>query len=94
MDSDLDKFITDEADDGFELNLEKSSFKKPKRKMTEKKGERIKGKKRSSVSVDSSGKNLIDVFALYGNMDQRKRVEILTKYCQSDSGVLICTVRR
>lgn len=33
-----------------------------------------------------------DLFSLYGNMDQHKRVEILSKFCKASQGVLVCTV--
>lgn len=82
----------DEAndDDDFELNIKKSSAagKKPQAK-----GNKKQSKKSTKKShTDLNKNNLIDVFALYGNMDQHKRAEILSKYCQSDSGLLICTV--
>lgn len=81
----------DEAndDDDFELNIKKSSAgKKPLAK-----GNKKQSKKSTKKShTDLNKNNLIDVFALYGNMDQHKRAEILSKYCQSDSGLLICTV--
>lgn len=97
MEADVDDFIPDEDGDGFELNLKKNSaFKKQgKNGETVKKqqgNKKVMKKKKKSSPIDNNGRNLIDVFALYGNMDQHKRGEILAKYCQSDSGILICTV--
>lgn len=86
--SDIDEFIANEDDDSFELNLKKGTTKKPK-KLAGKKTTKIQKK---SAPTLNSGNNLIDVFALYGNMEQHKRADILSKYCQSDSGILICTV--
>lgn len=86
---DADDFIANEDGDGFEMNLKKNMHKKM---LSTKTKEKTKVKKSTKkISVDN-GKNLIDVFALYGNMDQHKRAEILSRYCQSDSGLLICTV--
>jgi superfamily II DNA/RNA helicase len=81
-DLDTEDFITEE-DNEMNFNLKKGN---EKRKVSSNKSNKIK-----KIGSKSSN-NLIDVFALYGNMDQHKRAEILSKYCQSDSGVLICTV--
>jgi len=45
---------------------------------------------KNAPKKDSPNK-ICDVFALYGNMDQHKRAEILKKYCKATRGVLICT---
>ena len=96
-DFDEDEFIADADGDGFELNLKKNGLKKNKPKVMNKKEKKKlaaqKKKKKKQTIDDTTGKNLIDVFALYGNMDQHRRAEILAKYCKSDSGLLICTVR-
>jgi superfamily II DNA/RNA helicase len=47
--------------------------------------------KKSTKSFNSKS-NLCDFFALYGNMDQHRRAEILARFCKTKSGVLICTV--
>lgn len=39
----------------------------------------------------NSGNKICELFSLYGNMDQHKRAEILSKFCKATSGVLICT---
>ena len=43
---------------------------------------------------DNSPNKVCDLFSLYGNMDQHKRTEILSKFCKVSNGVLICTVSR
>jgi hypothetical protein len=47
------------------------------------------------LDVISKKKNTVcEIFALYGNMDQHKRAEILAKFIKAPSGVLISTVCR
>jgi hypothetical protein len=60
--------------------------------------DRLKGrnnKKVETTSLETIGKKkntVCETFALYGNMDQHKRAEILAKFIKATSGVLICTV--
>ena len=50
-------------------------------------------RKSKTSDVDKNKKNTVcDLFSLYGNMDQHKRVEILSKFCKASQGVLVCTV--
>jgi len=50
------------------------------------------GKKRKlNNNKKSDQNNVCDLFALYGNMDQHERTEILNKFCKATSGVLLCT---
>lgn len=50
------------------------------------------GKKRKLNTNKKSNQNKVcDLFALYGNMDQHERTEILNKFCKATSGVLLCT---
>ena len=48
-------------------------------------------KKSSQSSQNDSNDDVCGLFSLYGNMDQHRRAEILTKFCKAPSGVLICT---
>ena len=48
--------------------------------------------KKKSTSNENSKNKICDLFSLYGNMDQHKRAEILSKFCKASNGVLICTV--
>jgi superfamily II DNA/RNA helicase len=51
-----------------------------------------KSKRSANGKNTTSSKNSVcDLFSLYGNMDQHKRAEILSKFCKVSSGVLICT---
>jgi len=54
--------------------------------------ENRKVKKLRSNSNESTVNKVCDLFSLYGNMDQHKRTEILSKFCKVSHGVLICTV--
>lgn len=45
-----------------------------------------------SNSISNKKNTVCDLFSLYGNMDQHKRAEILSKFCKAKSGVLVCTV--
>ena len=47
---------------------------------------------KATAATKNKENKVCDVFALYGNMDQHKRAEILKKFCKATSGVLICTV--
>ena len=48
--------------------------------------------KNKALKESSSLNKVCDLFSLYGNMDQHKRAEILSKFCKASSGVLVCTV--
>lgn len=48
--------------------------------------------KKSANKLDKKS-NICQTFALFGNMDQHKRAEILSQFCKTASGVLICTVQ-
>lgn len=51
--------------------------------------------KEKSVSLDEYRKKkntVCEIFALYGNMDQHKRAEVLANFCKASSGVMISTV--
>jgi superfamily II DNA/RNA helicase len=50
------------------------------------------GERANKSNKPSSKNSLCDFFALYGNMDQHRRAEILAKFCKTKSGILICTV--
>jgi hypothetical protein len=75
-------------DSGMGLNLQTSAQKSAATSKSKLKKKAAKPK----ATAKSSKKNLIELFSLYGNMDQHKRAEILAKYCQVQSGILICTV--
>ena len=49
-------------------------------------------KSKAAARIAAKPNRICDLFALYGNMDQHKRAEILAKFCKASSGVLICTV--
>lgn len=84
MDDDLNLNIKKSSDKIGEANGKKNqSNKKPKQKQSTTK----------KIASKTGGKNLVDVFSLYGNMDQHKRAEIFAKFHQVTSGLLICTVR-
>jgi hypothetical protein len=68
------------------MNLKKTGSDPKKAKIAKK------AKKQKPNIKKSQKNNMVDVFALYGNMDQHKRAEILAKYCKCNSGILICTV--
>ena len=51
------------------------------------------GRQNKTGKPENNKKNPIcNLFSLYGNMDQHKRAEILSKFCKASQGVLVCTV--
>ncbi len=40
----------------------------------------------------NNNKNNVEVFKLYGNLNQNERTDTLNKFRKADAGVLLCTV--
>lgn len=37
-------------------------------------------------------RNSLEIFKLYGNLNQQERIKTLNEFCKAEMGILVCTV--